>query len=57
MVQPLHYKGLATLARLSKSKTTVDVGDHNSPRFHVLANEGAEALIHLASLRLMDGSL
>ena len=57
MVQPLHCKGLATLPRFPKSKITVHAADHNPSHFHMLANEGAEALIHLAALRLLDGSL
>lgn len=45
MVQPLHCKGLATLPRFPKSKITVHAADHNPSHFHVLANEGAEALM------------
>ena len=45
------------LARLPKPKISVYAGDHNPPHFHVLANDGSEALVHLASLRLMGGSL
>jgi hypothetical protein len=48
---------VATLVRLAKSKLTVDAGDHNPPHFHVLAQDGSEALVDLASLRVMDGSL
>ena len=29
-------------------------GDHNPPHFRVLANDGSEALIDLASLRVID---
>jgi hypothetical protein len=36
---------MATLTRLSKSKLTMYAGDHNPPHFHVLANDGSEALI------------
>ncbi|PKO68774.1 MAG: hypothetical protein CVU22_07490 [Betaproteobacteria bacterium HGW-Betaproteobacteria-16] len=32
-------------------------GDHNPPHFHVLAHDGTEALIDLASLRVLNGSL
>jgi hypothetical protein len=45
------------LARLAKSKITMYAGDHNPPHFHVLAHDGSEALVDLASLRVMDGSL
>jgi hypothetical protein len=42
---------MATLIRLLRSKLTMYAGDHNPPHFHVLANDGSEALIDLASLR------
>jgi len=49
---------MATLIRLPKSKLTMyDAGDHNPPHFHVLANDGCEALIDLASLRVSDGTV
>jgi hypothetical protein len=32
-------------------------GDHNPPHFHVLANDGSEALVELVSLRVIDGAL
>lgn len=32
-------------------------GDHNPPHFHVLANDGCEVLIDLASLRPIDGAV
>lgn len=31
--------------------------DHNPPHFHLLANDGSEALIDLASLQVMGGSV
>ena len=43
---------MATLIRLPRSKLTMYAGDHNPPHFHVLANDGSEALIDLASLQL-----
>lgn len=48
---------MATLVRLQKSKITIYAGDHNPPHFHVLANEGSEALIDLAALRVIGGRL
>ena len=48
---------MATLVRLPKSKLTMYAGDHNPPHFHVLANDGSEALVDLASLRVIDGSV
>lgn len=32
-------------------------GDHNPPHFHVLANDGSEALVELVSLRVIDGAV
>lgn len=48
---------MATLTRLSKSKLTMYAGDHNPPHFHVLANDGSEALVDLASLQVINGSV
>ena len=48
---------MATLIRLPKSKLTLYAGDHNPPHFHVLANDGSEALIDMASLRVIDGAV
>jgi len=48
---------MATLIRLAKSKLTMYAGDHNPPHFDVLANDGSEALIDFASLRIIDGTV
>ena len=48
---------MATLIRPPKSKLTMYAGGHNPPHFHVLANDGSEALIDLASLRVIDGTV
>jgi len=48
---------MPTLARLAKSKITMYAGDHNPPHFHVLANDGSEAWIELATLQLIWGSV
>ena len=48
---------MATLVRLPRPKLTRYAGDHNPPHFHVLANDGSEALIDLASLRVIDGTV
>jgi hypothetical protein len=48
---------MATLARLSKCKLSIYAGDHNPPHFHVLANDGSEALVDLVSLRVIEGSV
>ena len=47
----------ATLIRLPKCKLTMCVGDHHPPHFDVLANDGSEALIDLASLSVIDGTV
>lgn len=48
---------MATLARLPKCKLSMYAGDHSPPHFHVLAHDGTEALIDLASLHVLNGSL
>lgn len=35
---------MAALIRLPKCKLTMYAGDHHPPHFHVLANDGSEAL-------------
>lgn len=45
------------MIRLPKSKLTMYAGDYNPPHFHVLANDGSEALIDLASLQVIDGTV
>lgn len=48
---------MPTLKRLQQSKLTMYAGDHNPPHFHVLANDGSEALVDLESLRMIDGTV
>ena len=48
---------MPTLTRLQQSKLTMYAGDHNPPHFHVLANDGSEALVDLESLRMIDGTV
>ena len=48
---------MSTMARLPKAKLTMYAADHNPPHFHVLANDGSEALVDLASLQVMGGSV
>jgi hypothetical protein len=48
---------MRTLIRLAQSKLTMYAADHNPPHFHVLANDGSEALIDLASLLVIDGTV
>lgn len=47
---------MPTVIRLQKSKITMYAGDHNPPHFHVLASDGAEAWVALASLEVIWGS-
>lgn len=48
---------MPTLARLSKCKVTMYAGDHNPPHFHVIANDGAEAWVEIASLSVIYGGV
>lgn len=48
---------MPTLARLSKSKLTMYAGDHNPPHFHILANDGTEAWVALATLQVIWGGV
>jgi hypothetical protein len=48
---------MPTLARLQQSKIAMYAGDHNPPHFHVLANDGSEALLEIASLTVWSGRL
>ena len=48
---------MPTLIRLAKSKLTIYAGDHNPPHFHVLANDGSEAWVELATLQVIYGEV
>ena len=48
---------MPTLARLTKSKVTMYAADHNPPHFHVLATDGAEAWVEIASLTVIYGAV
>jgi hypothetical protein len=48
---------MPTLARLHSCKLTMYVNDHNPPHFHVLANDGSNALVALATLTVIAGSV
>ena len=48
---------MPTLARLAGSKVTMYAADHNPPHFHVLANDGTEAWVELASLEVIYGAV
>lgn len=48
---------MPTLVRLSSSKITMYAADHNPPHFHVLASDGAEAWVEIASLTVIYGAV
>ena len=48
---------MPTLARLTKSKLTMYAADHNPPHFHVLATDGTEAWVEIASLKVIYGAV
>ena len=48
---------MATLIRFPKCKLTMCAGDHHPPHFDVLANDGSGAVIDLASLSVIDGTV
>ena len=48
---------MPTLVRLARSKVTLYAGDHNPPHFHVLANDGTEAWVELATLAVIWGTV
>jgi len=48
---------MPTLARLVQSTITMYAGDHLPPHFHVRMNDGREALVELATLQVLRGSL
>jgi len=48
---------MPTLIRLAKSKLTMYAGDHNPPHFHVLAHDGSEAWVEVATLQVIHGDV
>lgn len=48
---------MPTLTRLAKSKVTMYAADHNPPHFHVLATDGAEAWVGIASMTVIYGAV
>ena len=48
---------MPTLVRLTKSKVTMYAADHNPPHFHVLATDGTEAWVEIASLTVIYGAV
>lgn len=57
-MQPLHYTGtMPTLARLSTCSITLYAADHLPPHFHIRMRDGSEALVELATLAVLAGSL
>jgi len=48
---------MPTLARFAQCTITMYAGDHLPPHFHVRMNDGREALVELATLQVLRGSL
>jgi len=58
VVQRLHYNlVMTTVKRLSRAKICIYAGDHSPPHFHILANDGREALVAIVTMHLLEGSL
>lgn len=48
---------MPTLARLAGSALTLYAGDHLPPHFHVRLHDGREALVEIATLSVLRGSV
>lgn len=48
---------MPTLARLPNATLTMYAADHLPPHFHVRMNDGREALVELATLTVLAGSI
>ena len=46
---------MPTIARLNTCRLALYAADHLPPHFHVLANDGREALVEIASLQVLAG--
>jgi len=46
---------MPTVKRLSSSKVCMYAGDHLPPHFHILANDGGNALVEISSLAVLAG--
>lgn len=48
---------MPTLARLARSAVTMYAADHLPPHFHVRLHDGREALVEIATLDVLRGSI
>jgi hypothetical protein len=48
---------MPTLARLPNASLTMYAADHLPPHFHVRMNDGREALVEIATLTVLAGSV
>jgi len=55
-VQSLHYnKIMPVIQRFSQSRVRINANDHPPPHFHVLMNDGREAWVTIAELKIVHG--
>lgn len=48
---------MPTLAHLSTCKIAMFAADHNPPHFHLMANEGGQALVEIKGLTVIRGQV
>lgn len=48
---------MPTLARFANCKICVHAADHAPPHFHIVASDGCEALVEIATLTVLRGQL
>lgn len=49
-------RAMPTVARLNTCKITMYAVDHLPPHFHVIANDGREALVEISTLQVLAGN-
>jgi hypothetical protein len=48
---------MPTLTRLSRCKICIYAADHLPPHFHILANDGRDALVEISTLVMLAGDV
>ncbi|MCL2020935.1 MAG: DUF4160 domain-containing protein [Betaproteobacteria bacterium] len=48
---------MPTIQRLSRSKICIYAADHLPPHFHIVANDGREMLVEIATLATLAGTI
>jgi hypothetical protein len=48
---------MPTLARLASCKVAMYAADHLPPHFHILANDGRQALVEISTLAVLAGNV